>query len=84
MNKKFVMPAGIYGITAEEYSLGRSNVEVVKSMIKAGVKILQYREKENKTMKNKLLECRQIREITRGNGQVLKEREEVPRGNGQG
>jgi len=65
--KKFELPHGLYGITAEEYSLGRSNIEVVKAMIEGGIKIIQYREKENKTFDQKLLECREIREITRKN-----------------
>ena len=30
----------IYAITAEEYSLGRSNIEIVRQMLIGGVKIL--------------------------------------------
>lgn len=59
-----LMGAGIYGITAEEYSLGRFNTEVVKLMIDAGIKVIQYREK-NKKMREKYQECLKIREITR-------------------
>lgn len=57
-------PGGIYGITAEKYSLGRSNLEVVKAMIEGGVKIIQYREKDNKTLGQKYEECLKIRELT--------------------
>jgi len=65
--KNSILPGGIYGITAEEYSLGRSNIEVVKAMIKGGIKIIQYREKDNKTLREKFKECRKIRELTRKN-----------------
>lgn len=62
------LPAtGIYGITAEEHSRGRSNIEVVRQMIAAGIKVIQYREKE-KTLREKYRECLQIREMTREAG----------------
>ncbi|MBM7855435.1 thiamine-phosphate pyrophosphorylase [Desulfohalotomaculum tongense] len=57
----------IYAITAEEYSLGRSNIEVVRQLIEAGVKIIQYREKEKKKL-YKFRECREIREMTKAAG----------------
>jgi len=57
----------IYGITAEEYSLGRSNIEVVARMIEAGIKIIQYREKE-KSDRHMYEECLKIREMTRDAG----------------
>jgi thiamine-phosphate pyrophosphorylase len=53
----------IYAITAEEYSLGRSNIEVVRQMLIGGVKILQYRQKE-KSKREKFLECMEIRRMT--------------------
>lgn len=53
----------LYAITAEEYSLGRSNIEVVREMLVGGVKILQYRQKE-KSRKEKYLECVEIRRMT--------------------
>ncbi|MDA3838459.1 MAG: thiamine phosphate synthase [Candidatus Delongbacteria bacterium] len=63
---KFVLPEGIYGLTAEIYSNGRSNIEVVKEMITAGIKIIQYREKEeDKSKKEMLAECLDIREMTK-------------------
>ncbi len=61
---------GIYGITAEEYSLGRSTIDVVKQMVQAGIKIIQYREKEKKA-RLRYEECLRIREITREAGAAL-------------
>jgi thiamine-phosphate pyrophosphorylase len=63
-----VLPAGIYGITAEPLSNGRKNLEVVREMIRGGVKVVQYREKDNKTFREKLDECREIRKMTRAAG----------------
>ncbi len=54
----------LYCITAEIHSKGRDNIEVVKQMIAAGVRIIQYREKE-KSMKEKYEQCLRIRELTR-------------------
>ncbi len=52
----------IYGITASAFSLGRSNQEVVKLMLEAGIKLVQYREKEF-TIRRKYHECLAIREL---------------------
>ncbi|WP_371370677.1 thiamine phosphate synthase [Sporomusa aerivorans] len=57
----------IYALTAEEYSLGRNNVEVVKQLIAAGIKVIQYREKEKKSGQM-YLECLEIRELTKQTG----------------
>jgi len=57
----------IYCITDERHSRGRDNIEVVKQMIDAGVKIIQYREKE-KSMAEKYEQCLKIREVTREAG----------------
>ncbi|MFA7123274.1 MAG: thiamine phosphate synthase [Candidatus Delongbacteria bacterium] len=63
------IPAGLYGITAEEFSKGRSNLHIAKEMISAGINIIQYREKEeNKSRKIMLDECLEIRKITRDAG----------------
>ncbi|EAX48023.1 thiamine-phosphate pyrophosphorylase [Thermosinus carboxydivorans Nor1] len=59
--------ADIYGITSEEHSLGRSNVEVAQLMIAAGIKVIQYREKEKKA-RRMYEECCKIRELTRAAG----------------
>ncbi|WP_425061262.1 Thiamine-phosphate synthase [Sporomusa carbonis] len=53
----------LYGLTAEEYSLGRSNAEVVELMIAAGIKVIQYREKDKKA-RQMYEECLTIRELT--------------------
>lgn len=69
MSNKPVFPYGIYAITAEKFSLQRSNIEVVQAMIDGGVKIVQYREKRpSKSHRQMLAECRQIREMTRKAG----------------
>ena len=66
---KPTLPPGIYGITAEKYSRGRGNIEVVKAMIAGGIGIIQYREKRPaKSFAAMLEECREIREITREAG----------------
>jgi len=54
----------IYGITADEYSRGRGNVETVRQMVEAGIKVIQYREK-HKSARQMYQECTAIREITR-------------------
>jgi thiamine-phosphate pyrophosphorylase len=50
------LPAGIYGILGEKFSLGRSNVEVARQMLAAGVPILQYREKLKDTSRRRIYE----------------------------
>jgi thiamine-phosphate pyrophosphorylase len=62
--KAALLATDLYGITAEKYSLGRSNEDVVAQMLQAGIKIIQYREKE-KSLKEKLAECRTLRALTR-------------------
>ncbi len=63
------LPVGIYGITAEQFSGGRSNVEVARKMIEGGVSVIQYREKRpHKSHRQMYEECRQIRTVTRDNG----------------
>ncbi len=57
------LDTGLYCITSEEHSKGRSNIEVVERMIKAGVKVLKYREKDKK-LSEKYYECLKIREMT--------------------
>ncbi len=54
---------GLYGITAENWSRGRSNAEIVAAMIRGGVRIIQYREKD-KSIREKYEECRILRQIT--------------------
>jgi thiamine-phosphate pyrophosphorylase len=66
---KPAFPKGVYGITAEKFSLGRSNIEVVRQMIEGGISIIQYREKRpHKSFAGMLAECKAIRAITREAG----------------
>jgi thiamine-phosphate pyrophosphorylase len=66
---KHVLPPGIYGITAEKFSRGRSNPQVVKQMIEGGVAVVQYREKHGaKSFRQMLAECEAIRRLTRDSG----------------
>jgi len=67
MERNYRFNTDLYCITAEELSMGRSNIEIVKEMIAAGVKIIQYREKDKK-MKDKYSECSIIREMTKEAG----------------
>jgi thiamine-phosphate pyrophosphorylase len=60
----------IYCITAHRFSLGRSNVDVVRQMLEAGVKIVQYREKDF-SMLQKYRECAAIRDLTAKHGACL-------------
>lgn len=66
MRNKIEIPLGIYGITGENFANGKTNIECVEAMIKGGIKIIQYREK-NKSMGKKLEEARAIREICKKN-----------------
>lgn len=65
--QKSFFDTGLYCITSEEHSRGRNNIEVVREMIKAGVKVIQYREKEKKQL-HKYNECLQIRAMTKEAG----------------
>lgn len=64
--RKIFPNTDIYGILGEEFSLGRSNIQVVEEMIKAGILIIQYREK-NKSKYEKYRECKAIRNLTKDN-----------------
>ncbi len=65
--KKSIPASGLYCITGEAFSKGRTNIQVVRKMIGAGVKIIQYREKE-KNARDKYRECREIRKMTEDAG----------------
>ena len=67
MERNYRFNTELYCITAEELSMGRSNIEVVKEMIAAGVTLIQYREKDKK-MKDKYQECCTIRKMTQDAG----------------
>ncbi len=53
----------LYAITASRFSLGRPNPEVVRQMLAAGIKIIQYREKDF-SLRQKYQECLAIRAMT--------------------
>ncbi len=63
MKKSRFPEADIYGITANQFSRGRSNLEVVRQMLEAGIKIIQYREKDFSVLQ-KYHECLAIRDLT--------------------
>jgi len=67
MNK---IPQGIYGITAENLANGKSNLKCVEEMIKAGIKIIQYREK-SKSTKEKLKEAKILAKICKDNDVIF-------------
>ncbi len=67
MSNNNCLNTDLYCITAERYSNGRDNLQVVKELLRAGIKVIQYREKE-KTMLDKYQECQQIRELTSNYG----------------
>lgn len=69
INKK-VIPEGIYGITMEECSNGKTNIEIVKEMINNGIKIIQYREKR-KSFRDMYEEGLILRQLTRENGVIF-------------
>lgn len=61
---------GLYAFITEEFSRGRALTKTAEALGRAGVKIVQYREKY-KSKREKLAECRQLREITRYYGQCF-------------
>lgn len=57
----------IYAITSETHSRGRTNIDVVREVLEAGVRLIQYREKEKK-MGEQYEECLEIRRLTKAAG----------------
>lgn len=70
MRDRIKIPEGIYGITGDNFSNGRSNYYCVEEMIKGGIKIIQYRAKTKNT-REKVEEVKKIRELCRKNGVVF-------------
>ena len=66
-SKKAVCATDLYCITAEEHSLGRSNIQIVQELIEAGIKTIQYRQKD-RTKLHKYEECQAIRDLTQEYG----------------
>ena len=70
MRERIIIPQGIYGITGDNFAHGKSNLECVKAMIEGGIKIIQYRDK-TKSIKEKVKEAREIKELCKRNGVVF-------------
>lgn len=65
----FTLPKGIYAITSEAHSRGRTNVAVARDMITGGAAVIQYREKHaRKSFRDMVAECAEIRRMTRDAG----------------
>ena len=69
-SKKRTLPAGIYALTSELHSLGRSNIEVAREILASGVPILQYREKSKK-VREMYEECLLLRAMTQQTGALF-------------
>nr|WP_321257722.1 thiamine phosphate synthase [uncultured Pseudodesulfovibrio sp.] len=67
ITRNTILDTDIYCLTGEKFSLGRSNIDVVREMLDSGIKLVQYREKEKK-MGAKYEECLVIRDMTREAG----------------
>ena len=70
MHGRKLVLQGLYGITAGEYSLGRSNRDVVALMLASGIRTVQYREK-GKSMRARYEECLTLRAMVREAGGVF-------------
>lgn len=69
MTSNKTLPQGVYGITAEQFSCGRSNIEVAEAMIRGGIAVIQYREKRHlKDYKDILAECQAISTMAKEHG----------------
>lgn len=62
--------SGLYCITAEPFSKGRNNLDVVREMLAGGAKVVQYREK-NMPMQKQYAQCQILREMTRQAGALF-------------
>jgi len=67
ITRQSILDTDIYCLTAEKFSRGRSNIEVVRTMLASGIRLVQYREKDKK-MGAKYEECLEIRRMTREAG----------------
>lgn len=70
MRKRMDIPKGLYGITGDEFSNGKSNYQCVKEMIEGGIKIVQYRAK-NKNIREKIEEAKKIAKLCKENGIIF-------------
>lgn len=70
ISNKHILPSGIYALTSELHSQGRSNLEVAREILAAGVPILQYREKAKK-VRVMYEECLVLRAMTQQYGAIF-------------
>lgn len=70
ISNRRTLPAGIYALTSELHSQGRSNIEVVSEILASGVPILQYREKSKK-VREMYEECLVLRAMTQQYGALF-------------
>lgn len=70
MSSRRTFPAGIYALTSELHSQGRSNIEVSREILASGVPILQYREKAKK-VRVMYEECLVLRAMTQQYGALF-------------
>lgn len=68
--RKAILETDLYGITAECWSCGRSNEAIAAAMLRGGIRIIQYREKD-KSMLEKYRECTALRRLTADAGALL-------------
>lgn len=67
ITRENILDTDIYCLTAQKFSKGRSNIDVVRQMLDNDIKLIQYREKEIKSGQ-KYKECCEIRNMTRQAG----------------
>lgn len=67
---EYICAGGLYCLTAQPLSQGRSTVEVVAAMLEGGVRIIQYREKRVSRLQA-YGECVAIRRMTQAWGAVF-------------
>jgi len=70
ISNKRILPAGLYALTSELHSQGRSNIEVAREILACGVTILQYREKSKK-IRQMYEECQVLRTMTQQYGALF-------------
>jgi len=70
LRRKKQLNTDLYGITASAFSNGRDNVSIAGELIDAGIRIIQYREKDLSGMEM-YRECQKIRQITAGAGALF-------------
>jgi thiamine-phosphate pyrophosphorylase len=62
------LPEGIYGITSRDFGL--THIESARVLLRAGIKIIQYREKEAST-RRMLEEAREIKKLCMDHGAIF-------------